>query len=367
MIDALIVGRQLQEQQWRETEQAADDVARRLAPHARLFKSATDELPRDYFLAAFYSPERQQLLLKFATGAPADLTSEWCWAASSNYGNYRCVFDGEPVADDYVKIAFREGLRDAWEEKQAASTVLKGLGQAAGLLPSRWSKAIPGVPGALTGTLGGALIGAGLGYGAGWLGEKILPQDWQRGRLRRTLALMGGAVGAMPGALATLHNYADGRPLNSDAIMNPQYEAYRTLYDGSQDLPDLSDVKYAASQTGWDVEIPDIPLEQFQDNLWSDPYVARDLPLPTRAAASGLVGAAWRAQPEERRSARLVSPADIARISAGMGTGYLSGAIVGKALGALTGMPAETQDRLKRTGLWAGVIANVVPFAFGAR
>jgi hypothetical protein len=40
---------------------------------------------------------------------------------------------------------------------------------------------------------------------------------------------------------------------------------------------------------------------------------------------------------------------DVARISAGMGSGYLSGAIVGKVLGTLTGMPGSTQDRLKQT------------------
>ena len=49
----------------------------------------------------------------------------------------------------------------------------------------------------------------------------------------------------------------------------------------------------------------------------------------------------------------------------GMGTGYMSGLLVGKALGAMMGMPKDTQDKLKTTGMWAGVIANIIPKAFG--
>ena len=52
-------------------------------------------------------------------------------------------------------------------------------------------------------------------------------------------------------------------------------------------------------------------------------------------------------------------------MAAGMGSGYMSGALVGKALGTMMGMPQERQEQLKSTGLWAGMIANLVPIAFG--
>ena len=55
---------------------------------------------------------------------------------------------------------------------------------------------------------------------------------------------------------------------------------------------------------------------------------------------------------------------DMGKITAGMGSGYLSGMIVGKVLGALTGMPETTQNRLKSTGMWAGMLANVAPIMF---
>lgn len=110
-----------------------------------------------------------------------------------------------------------------------------------------------------------------------------------------------------------------------------------------------------------------------QDSLWRHPLIAAQLPLPVRAATGGLLEVAW--QEKQRRDdrsgggagARLVSPMDIARITAGMGTGYLSGALVGKTLGLLTGMSDSMQEKLKNTGLWAGVVQNVIPMAFGAR
>jgi hypothetical protein len=56
---------------------------------------------------------------------------------------------------------------------------------------------------------------------------------------------------------------------------------------------------------------------------------------------------------------------DVGRMAAGMGSGYLSGALVGKALGLMMGMPESTQDKLKNTGMFAGIVANMVPIAFG--
>ena len=49
------------------------------------------------------------------------------------------------------------------------------------------------------------------------------------------------------------------------------------------------------------------------------------------------------------------------RMAVGMGSGYLSGALVGKSPGALTGMPDSAQDELKSVGLWAGIAKSLVP------
>jgi hypothetical protein len=49
----------------------------------------------------------------------------------------------------------------------------------------------------------------------------------------------------------------------------------------------------------------------------------------------------------------------------GMGTGYATGALVGKALGVVTGMSPSTQNLLARTGMYAGLVKSVVPKLFG--
>jgi hypothetical protein len=48
-----------------------------------------------------------------------------------------------------------------------------------------------------------------------------------------------------------------------------------------------------------------------------------------------------------------------------MGSGLASGMLVGKALGALAGLTPGAQQTLKRTGMWAGALMNIVPRAFG--
>ena len=61
------------------------------------------------------------------------------------------------------------------------------------------------------------MLGAAAGYGVGALGENLLPERWERGKLRRTLATMGGFVGAAPGLLNAAVNHSQGKPLlNSD-------------------------------------------------------------------------------------------------------------------------------------------------------
>ena len=111
-----------------------------------------------------------------------------------------------------------------------------------------------------------------------------------------------------------------------------------------------------------------IPVDQTKDLVWYDPEVGGRLPVPIRAATSGLVEAAYADRTRRYGRSpgmRLVYPTDIARIAAGAGSGYLSGALVGKALGAVFGLSSDTQKKLRQTGALAGIIGNVVPHAVG--
>jgi len=263
-----------------------------------------------------------------------------------------------------------------------------------------------GGPSPLAAALASSLLGAGIGYGAGWLGEKLLPDShFAPGRLRRTGALVGGLLGALPaiwwGSIA--HRFSpEGRgwgawlkswPFNNRQSYNGPVIGTGELLGGTGELlggtgelmsgtgeyglktavaaarrllPDAAPTEYLLkaaqglepSMTDLDdlAMVPSIPRDHFNNLVWQDPYT----PLPIRSATTGVVNAASMSQ----GGARVVSPFDIARIGVGMGTGWLSGMLVGKTLGALAGLRPESQKTLQQTGVWAGVLTNVVPKLF---
>ncbi len=259
----------------------------------------------------------------------------------------------EPLPEEWIEVPQR--AIELYEHcKQAAidparpplSPTLRTGAELLQFLPS--TSGIPNAPMPLTSMLAGGMLGAGVGYGTGWLGEKLLPRSWTRGRLKKTLGVLGGMAGTVPGALWA---YGSGSLLN---------KAAEDEDDGLSD-----EIKEALWDGTGSVAGPLINVNAFNQVLWSDPRVAGFVPLPVRAAASGLLlGASHLAGNEE--GSNLVSPMDVGRIAVGMGSGYMSGALVGKALGLLTGLPQQQQDLLKNTGMYAGIVNAMVPKLFGA-
>jgi hypothetical protein len=249
-----------------------------------------------------------------------------------------------------------------------------------GYLPGgRFGWSVPGVPRHLQGMLASGIIGGAAGYGLGWLGSKILPNSWDKKRLPRSLATLGAVIGASPGAALAGINVLQGKsvfddsPLAVEPISNEHSLFFKSSTPNGLELAiskipcNLSPfLKQAISMTGYDVDMAPtaISIDKMNQNLFGDPRVYQSLSMPMRAATSGLLESAYALKDQGRGGPRFVTPMDIARISAGMGSGYLSGAIVGKALGALVGMPEETQDKLKNIGVFSGIIANVVPLIF---
>lgn len=253
-------------------------------------------------------------------------------------------------------------------EKSAESDVLRQLGEALQFFPGQ-TLGVPSRPAPLASMLAGGMLGLGLGYGAGTLGEALLPRRWERGRLRRNLALAGGTLGALPGGLWALANRLDKRHWNDPKLLQPRgYDpqeaaSYPLLWDEVQKRGWASEkVAQAFSQTGYH-QLQPINVDEFNRVIWRDPRVSGPLPPSLQAAASGLVTGA--ANLPGKSNSRLVTPLDIGRMAAGMGAGYVSGALVGKALGALMGLPDTSQERLKNVGLWAGLIRTLVPAAYG--
>jgi len=192
----------------------------------------------------------------------------------------------------------------------------------------------------------GGLLGAGLGYGGGWLMERMMPNTWREGRTRRVLAMLGAMAGASPGAFAGLGNQMIGLPFN-DSRRFTQIKAPESTKQ--------ADFRLAAASPSI------IPAQHVTNILLHDAGLATQLPPEQRVMTAAIVQGAT-ALPGR---SRYITPMDMGRITAGMGSGYLSGLVVGKVLGALTGMPQDSQLRLRRAGTWAGAIANVAPLLSG--
>lgn len=268
------------------------------------------------------------------------------------------------------KEKYAADVKAAWEKDSNAT---RKFFESINLLPGNYPGGIPNNPSPLKSMLVGGLAGAGLGYGLGWAGEKILPDKWKRDRLRWTLAMLGGAAGAAPGLawggfnMLGGHKFDDSTPGRGiDLKTYPDGAAIAERYGWgkrAEFLPDLERVK-AAFDNNTGLGFSAVPVDSFNRVIWGDPRVANRLSPQTRAAATGLITSA--ANLPGKLQTQFVTPFDVARIAAGMGSGYLSGALVGKGLGLLMGMPESTQERLKNTGMFAGVVANLVPMAFGA-
>lgn len=375
---------------------------------ARMFElfaktaSAADEidavikdLPREGFLDLWRDADNGNLILNVGDWISRDDEDQWIAALDPLCPKLTVEDEAGNLArshGSYVKIAFRHHHTDLAREKAAASETIRRLGQIGGVLPGEVSKYIPGAPSPLAGMLAGGMIGAGLGYGAGWLGEEVMPDTWEKGRLKRTLALLGAAGGALPGLAYGGVNLASGKNFNDNALTNqpldtveayksgpgynpdmPYIPSYKRIKDAGDTLDvELSErVKQAISDTGYDTPLYaplPTPVDAFKDILINDPNVSGYLSPEARMAAIGATEAAYADRVRRygpTHGPRMIWPRDMARIAGGMGSGYLSGAIVGKVLGTLMGMPSGTQERLRQTGMFAGAIANVLPLMFG--
>lgn len=213
-----------------------------------------------------------------------------------------------------------------------------------------------GGPHPVASMLAGGLLGAGLGYGGARLAEHVVPSladdEQRKQRFRGAGAVLGGLAGAAPGALVG-HAESQHHPEPWKAWVSPP-----ALFDAKESADRLAFCLEQLPKLGADLTfMPSIPVDAFNQAVWADPGI----PEAVRAATTGLVGAAALS----RDHSPIVSPWDVARIAVGMGSGYASGLLVGKVLGALANVSPQTQEKLRQTGMWAGAINAFVPRVFG--
>lgn len=252
----------------------------------------------------------------------------------------------------------------------------------AGWKPGLW----PTAPNMATATLGSGLLGAGLGYGAGWLAEQILPEEYfQKGRLRRVGAAVGGVAGVAPPLWAGYRGWFKPRVTGdvpmppgsspfapeikaaADSLSRVVTEAERRLhpwyerYMGRMKLAFDEDggLESGVAGTAGSMGLQSIPVDAFNQALWADPYT----PPAYAAAATGVIQGASAL----RGGASWVSPLDVVRVGVHMGAGAVAGNLAGKVLGALAGLRPEAQKSLQQIGMWGGLVQSAVPLLFGSR
>lgn len=243
--------------------------------------------------------------------------------------------------------------------KPGGSRFVEGLGS----LAQFWDGNIAGIPNkpsALASMLTLGILGSGIGYGAGRFGTSLINsvsgQKFDKHKLGRTLALMGGAAGVVPGALYALANHGAGlNPLFGD-ILNRRADGPAPPFTGTM-YGSVGQRKTASWSSGAAFN-PD----HFASIVNQDPFVSGALDPREKAMATGLVYGAQNLP--GRSTSPLVTPVDIARMAVGMGSGYASGSLVGRTLGALMGLPEPAQQQIIRSGTFAGAIRGIVPRLF---
>ena len=380
---------------WENLPYAITETARDIALPTRRIKMAAAGMYTSVPVGLWYSPIDKAYALE-ARGAETPQDIQLAKAAIDAAGDFA---DLEPSYEEgYIKVAAtpyvpnlptsQSGLNDnpyVPDDLQHGQTVeptsmpLRKFTEYLQFNPKRYSHdIIPGY-GPVHGMLAGGLVGGGLGYGAGWLAEKFLPDKWKKKRLRRTLGMLGGVMGAAPGAIFSAVNVAQGKApwdnsnWSDKAIMNKQSELSEDYKIAGQTGASLLwEARRQAFESAFDMEgvkmaqldthVGDfsINVDEMGRTLWevgSDPQTA--------ATTMGSLYAAQQMPTGARPKPGFVTPGQMASLGAHMGVGYVSGGLVGAALGALTGADAGTKDRLKQTGMYLGIVRAVIPKLFG--
>lgn len=369
---------------WATAPRWAAAAAERLAPAAWALKAAAAGVYTEGDVGYHADPATGRVAL-YGRGATAEDLA-LCKAAA-------CRAVGPDLVAD-APLPFAEAASGRWV-KVAHSPLLRRAGELLNFFPGRYPGGVPNAPSPLAATLTGGLVGAGLGYGLGAVGEAALPQSFQRGRLRRTLAVLGGLGGAAPGGLWAASALARGvspldggdlaPPAGSPPALDPAHlDPEKLVTAALADAP--GDELYAAALAA--LPAPSPADARALEKLASGWFDADPRPAPPRSPLAVNVDALGRTLWESGADPRLVgstvgalraaaslpggtgdpsrvTPAQVGELAAAMGAGYAAGAAAGAALGVLTGLPRAAQNALARSGAFAAAVREVVPALFG--
>jgi hypothetical protein len=163
--------------------------------------------------------------------------------------------------------------------------------------------------------------------------------------------MLGGAIGMAPGAWETFKSWLVGKsPLDGSHMkLKRDITSKESSFDGNM----------TSSASRWSTG-PVIDADALKHTIWRSPTL--QLSDKEKMLFSGAMSGS-----QAIAGSPYVTPADMARLTAGMGVGYASGLVVGRTLGVFAGMPKPTQDRIAQTGALAGVVKSALPLLYGYR
>lgn len=181
---------------WMQVPVRVGSLVKEARPVAATVRRVTKHLPASSgYGYVFWHPEDKTLHAVLGDGDDAH-SNKWANALKAITGVRNVTVSAETHPrdeDDWVLI------------KKAAPLGLLSK-------PIDWAGKMTGGPSPLSNALVGGLMTGGLGYGTGWLLEHLFPERFvERGRLRKTLGLLGAGVGAVPGAWQGYANYQNAQ------------------------------------------------------------------------------------------------------------------------------------------------------------
>lgn len=276
-------------------------------------------------------------------------------------------------------------------------------------MPYQWMGRATGGASPLTNSIVSGLLGGTLGYAAGTAAEHLMPEQYvERGRLRKTLA----GLGAAGGALAHIPQWIANASINREATGKPHWLRSLMLGDDYQQLAPhelqhlqdlgafqkrsdilrktaaeintLCGVKTADSGIRGTAAVPlrPVPVDSFNRAIWNDvhnganssqanQYGTRSVysdnseqfgtPPAHAAAAAGLVSGIQQMYGKPS----LLSPRHFIHGLAAAGLDTAAATVAGGILGALGGMTPAAQRQLQQMGAWGGLIRGVTGTALG--
>lgn len=216
------------------------------------------------------------------------------------------------------------------------------------------------------GIVSGLMLG-GLGYGAGALAENLFPERYlQRGRLRKTLGLLGLGAGA---GLAAHNAYVNSRVTGKNFLRGLVTPNNTDIAPYRKELIKESFQQFPSQMRQPGLFEPVVNVPQFNQAAWGD--VQRGIqtnnfqnytPPQYAAATTGLMSGISTAQ-----RSPIIRPVDVIRGIASAGIGLATANVAGRALSALAGLSPAGQEKLQDMGLWGGMMHAIVPSMFGSR